>query len=156
MNHIGTAVALDDLVSLPAVDQNAYGVADLESAGPSLRIHHRRGSRTTAARIRTRLKRRKCSWNLAAVRIGLRFGWRLRVAFRREQSDKLDAKRFTSLERLPLLVVLIIAGARGVVARKHLEALSIRAHVDNIHLQRRRLRDRADHRHSQNQTSQPE
>src|SRR5450631_3988035 len=133
MDHVRTAVYLDDPGFLPAVAQNAHGVADLESAGPRLRIHRSCGSRTVAASIGARLKRRRRRWNLAAVRVGLRFGWRLRVAFCREQSNQLDAERLASLERLPFLVVLIIAGARGVVAREDFEALSVRAHVNNIH-----------------------
>src|SRR5450755_4006313 len=156
MDHVRTAVHLDDLGFLPAVAQNAHGVADLESAGPGLRIHRSCGSRTVAASIRARLKRRRRRWNLAAVRVGLRFGWRLRVAFCREQSSQLYAERFASLVRLPLLVVLIIAGARGVVTRKNFEALSVCAHVNNVNLQHRRLRERAGHRHSQKQTSQRE
>ena len=157
MDHVRTAVHLDDLGFLPAIDQNAHGVADLESAGPAgLRIHRCCRPGTVTASTRTRLKRRRRWRNLAAVRVSLRFGRRLRVAFRREQSNQLYAERFASLVGLPLLVVLIVAGARGVVARKHFEALSVRAHVNNIHLQRRCLREHAGHRHSQKQTSQRE
>src|SRR6202451_1672091 len=154
MDHVRTAVHLDDLGFLPAVAQNAHGVADLESAGTGLRIHRSCGSRAVAASVRARPKRRRRRWNLAAVRVGLRFGWRLRVAFCREQSSSLYAERFASLVSLPLLAVLIIAGARGVVSRKDFEALPVGAHVNNIHLQRRRLRERTGHRYSQKQTSQ--
>ena len=146
MDHVRTAVHLDDLGFLPAVAQNAHGVADLESAGPGLRIHRFCGSRTVAACIRVRLKRRRRRWNLAAVRVGLRFGWRLRVAFCREQSSQLYAERFASLVRLPLLVVLINAGARGVGARKDFEALSLRSHLYHIHLQRLRQLERPVHK----------
>ncbi len=159
MDHVRRAVHLGDPPFLPAIAQNTHGVADLESAGSRpvrLRIHRSRRRRTVAAGTRARLKRRRRGWNLAAVRVGLRLGWRLRVAFCRKQSNQLYAERFASLERLPLLVVLIIAGAVGVVAGEDFEALSVRAHVNNIHLQRRSLRERTDHWHCQKQTSQPE
>src|SRR5208283_2459754 len=156
MDHVRTPVHLDDLAFLPAIDQDAHGITDLEPAGTGLRIHRSSRSRTVAAGIRTRLKRRGRWWNLAAVRVSLCFGRRLGVTLCRKQRSQLYAERFASLERLPLFVVLIIAGASGVVARKNLEALSVRAHVNNIHLQRGRLRQRAGHWQSQEQTSQPE
>src|ERR1700721_1277502 len=150
MDDVGIAVHLDDVGFLPAIAQDAHGVADLKSARsrPTLRSHRSR-PRPVAASIRTRLKGRRRWWNLATVRVGLRFGGRLRVAFCRKQSRELCAKRLPSLVCHPLLVVLKFAGAGGLVARKDFEALSVRAHVNNIRLQLRRLRERAGHQNSQ-------
>ncbi len=143
---------LGDRALLPAVYQNAHRVANLESAGPGPALIRGCGSYTLAAGSRARLKRRRRRRNLAAMRVGLRFSRGLRMAFRRKQSSELYAKRFAALECLSLLVVLIIASARGVAARKHFEALSVGADVDDVHLQRRRLPEHAGHR----QQSKPE
>src|ERR1700756_515129 len=108
---------LDDPGFLPAIGQNTHGVADLEStrSRPGLRIHRSRGCRAAIASTRTCLKGRRRRRNLAAVRVGLRFGGGLRVAFRRDQSSQLYAECFPSLVRLPLLVVLIVTGPGSVV-----------------------------------------
>ena len=74
------------------------------------------------------------------MRVGLRLGRCLRVAFCREQSGQLYAEGFPALVCLPLFVILIIARAGGVVAGEDFEALSVGAHVNHIHLQRWRLR----------------
>ncbi len=156
MDYIRPPVHLRDRGFLPAVDQNAHGIADLESArpGPRLRIDCSCGSIAPGSRMRPKRRRR---WrNFAAMRIGLRFGRGLRVAFCRKQSRQLYAEGFSTLECLALFVVLVIACTRGVGARKYLEALSVGAHIHNIHLQRWRLRERAGCSQHQQQASQTE
>src|SRR6202162_1881605 len=151
MHQVGPAMHLDDRGLLPAVDQNAHRVADLESPGSGSALSRhliRSGSRS-----RARLKRRRRWRNFATMRVGLRFGRGLRVAFRRKQSRQLYAERFAALECLSLFVVLIIAGARSVVARKNFEALSVVANVDDVHLQSRSLRKGAGHRQNQKQNA---
>jgi hypothetical protein len=147
MHHVGAAVHLDDRSFLPAVGQHAHGVADLESgSGAGLgtrRIGCSCGCEAVSAGTGARLKRRRRWRNLAAVRVGLRFGGRLRVAFCRDQRRELYPQRFAALIGLSLPIVLIVAGAVGVVARKNFEALSVSANVNHVHLQRRRLCERA-------------
>src|SRR5271157_790513 len=81
-HEVSIAPHLEDCGVLPAGGQDANAVAHFEAARPGLRTGRGWGSGTVAARPRPKRRRRR--WNLAAVRVGLRFGWRLRVAFRRE------------------------------------------------------------------------
>jgi len=85
------------------------------------------------------------------MRISLRFSWSLRVAFRRQQRNQLQAQRLPSLEGLPILVVLKIAGAGCAVAGKDFKALAVLADINDIRLQLGRLREKDEVRNTQEQ-----